>query len=500
MFIPQVDVPTLSNSRSSFIPPLQLDRPHRFSFDVSGVAGLLGGDDAVSAMGAVHVYGNRRWLGWYNTPGSFQIAKRFSSFAQSVPSRGHQTLFSRRVTTDPSAFFGTVDCKGPKFRAAHSGTVIQETSYIATLLMKECVASDSEGRVVPGRRTQPVGITIADLGQAPASEMRPARSSAFTLLFAGVSIAVNIGTFSLCGVCGDWYASSLILVGIVASGISCLILGSADFVFTHPEPANGSPAGDGILGSDKDIVLLRGTEGAVNSITRGTFSLRFSSEAHYALIWWCSVLFFIQFITQLLFISQASSFGQVMFLTSLGVSALYDAWLSSWDKEKIHRKLVFERVFENPRLTKYTLGTRTTAVVFMLLTLQPQDPTGLLNELLPNDTEVWKQWKATILEQLHHPRDQFLSEIGDLDRFTEQERHLLGLLYEDARAAYRATVTLSRSINCDFSFPCRNYLNTHRTSFLQILVLIYSQLYQVTYSLPRVLNPVTSSFLCHFYL
>ncbi|KAF8555636.1 hypothetical protein OG21DRAFT_1460662 [Imleria badia] len=441
MFIPQVDAPTLLNSQSVITPPLQLDKPPHFSLDVSGVAGLLGGDDAVSAMAAVHVYGGRRWLGWYNTPGSFQIAKRLSSFAKSVSLRGNisKPFFSKSVDTDPTALFGTVDCKGPKFRAAHSGTVMQETSHVATLFMKECAAWDSEGNVVPGRRTQPVGITIADLGQAPASEMRPARSSAFTLLFASIPIAVSIGTCALCAVCGDWYASSLILVGIVASGISCLVLGSADFVFTHPEPAKGSPAGDGILGSDKDIVLLRGTEGAVNSITRGSFSLRFSSAAHYTLIRWCSVLFFIQCITQLLLIPQASLFGQVMFLTSLGASALYNAWLSSLDKEKIHRKLVFERVLENPTLTKYTLGTRTTAVVFMLLVLQPQDSTRLLNELLPNDTKVWKQWKATVLEQLRHPRDQsFLSEskLGDLDRFTQQQRDLLHLLFEDARAAY----------------------------------------------------------------
>jgi hypothetical protein len=269
--------------------------------------------------------------------------------------------------------------------------------------------------------------------------MRPAHSSAFTLLFASAPIAVSIGTCALCAICEDWYASLLILVGIVASGVSCLVLGSADFVFTHPEPAKGSPAGDGILSLDKDIVLLRGTEGAVNSITRGRFSLRFSSQGQYNLIRWCSALFFIQCITQLLLIPQASLFGQVMFLTSLGVSALYNAWLSSLDKEKIHRNILFKRVLESPTLTKYTLGTRTTAVVFVLLVLQLPDPTGLLNELLPNDTKVWKQWKTTILERLRQPNDQSFqrgSNVGDLDGFTQQEKDLLGLLYEDARAAY----------------------------------------------------------------
>jgi len=189
-----------------------------------------------------------------------------------------------------------------------------------------------------------------------------------------------------------------------------------------------------------DIVPLKGTEGAVDSITCCQFSLRFSSEAHYSLIQWCSILFFVQCIAQLLLIPQASLFGQVMFLASLGVSALYNAWLSSSDKDKIHRKLLFGSVLENPTLTKYTLGTRTTAVVFILLVLQLQDPTKLLDELLPNDTKVWKQWKTVISEQLHNCRDNaFLSEskLGDVDGFTQQEQGLLNLLYDDARAAYK---------------------------------------------------------------
>ncbi|KAI9569301.1 hypothetical protein HD554DRAFT_2171446 [Boletus coccyginus] len=432
------------------MPSLPLDRPPRFSLDIAGVVALLGGDDAISAMATVHVYGNRRLLGWYNSPGSFQIAKRLNSFARSA---SFHNIFNDKFSTkplssgrriqvhmDPTKLFELDNCKGPKFRAAHSGTVIEETGHLASLFMKECAAWDSEGKVVPGRRTQPVSVTIADLGQAPAAEMRPARNSAFTLLSSSVPIAVSIGTCAFCAVGEDWYASSLIFVGIIASGLSSLVLGSADFVFTHPEPAKGSPAGDGILtSSDKDIVLLRGAEGAVNSITRGRFSLRFSNECQYKLIRMCSALLVVQCITQLLLIPQASLFGQVMFLASLGVSALYNSWLSSLDKEKIHRKILFDRVLENPTLTKYTLGTRTTAVVFILLVLQLQDPTGLLNELLPNDTKVWREWKTTILAQLRHSNDQpfqFGGRVGDLGGFTQQEKDLLGMLYEDAKAAY----------------------------------------------------------------
>jgi hypothetical protein len=444
MYIPQ----GLFSGDSAFIASLPVDKPSRFSLDTSGVIGLLGGDKAVSAMAAVHLYEGRRLLGWYNNPGSFEISQRLSLFAKSVSLRSVFGLGASSATstshkpvhTDPAALFGVDDdCKGPKFRAAHSGTVIEETGNLAALFVKECTAWDREDKVVPGRTTQPVGITVVDLGQAPPSEMHPTRGSAATLMFSSLPIAVSVGTCLLSAVVEDWYASSLILVGILASGVFSFVLGSADLVFSHPEPAKGSPAGDGILNSGKDIVLLRGTEGAVNSITRGRFSLRFASEAHVHLVRWCSFLFLIQAIAQLLLIPQASLFGQIMFLVSLGVSALYNTRLSAQDKEKMDRKLLFENVLDNPRLTKYTLGTRTSAVVFILLVLQLQDPTAILNELLPNDTKVWKQWKATIVEKLGHPNDkslQFGGKVGDLDGFTREEKALLDVLYGDARAAY----------------------------------------------------------------
>ena len=130
-----------------------------------------------------------------------------------------------------------------------------------------------------------------------------------------------------------------------------------------------------------------------------------------------------------------------MFLTSLGVSAVYNAWVSSSDRVTTHRKLLFERVLEKPTLTKFTMGTRTVAAVFMLLIVQHQDPAGLLNELLPDDGKVWRHWKATILEQLRHRSDEsilFESNVAGLDGFMEKQ-DLLRLLYNDARVAYNGS-------------------------------------------------------------
>ena len=435
MYIPDMS----SICRSVVAPALPLDKSN-FTLDTSGVASVFGGDEAVSAMATVHVYENRRWLGWYNTPGSYQIAKRYGLLAKS---RFFDSFFAG-VHTDPASLFELDGWKGPKFRAAHSGTIIEETGHLAALFMKECASR--EGKAVEGRKTQAVGVTIAELNHDPAPQMYPRRINAYSPVFASIPIAISIGTCVACGVFEDWYSFLLILLGILTNGISCLVIGSGKFAFTHPDPAKGSPPGDGILGSDKEIVVLRGTEGAVKAITHGRFYLSFASEAQYKNIGWCSVLFTIQFIAQLLFIPQGSLFGQIMFVTSLGVSWIYNSWLSSLDKEKIQLDILLNSVLKNPVLTRYCLGTRTTMVVFILLVLQPEEPTKILNELLPNDTKVWKQWKETVVRRLlNKERLEFVDADWELDAFSLQDRSLLEVLYGDAQAAYDGYVQYATS-------------------------------------------------------
>ncbi|KAF9226907.1 hypothetical protein BS17DRAFT_512275 [Gyrodon lividus] len=401
-----------------------------FTLDTSGVAGVFGGDEAVSAMATVHVYENRRWLGWYNTPGSYQIAKRYGLLAKSRFFDG----FFPGVHTDPATLFELDGWKGPKFRAAHSGTIIDETSHLAALFMKE--SESLEGKVIEGRKTQSVGVTVAELKHVPAPQMYPKRINAYSPVFASIPISVSVGACAACAVFGDWFSFSLILLGILTSGISCLVIGSGKFTFTHPDPAKGSPPGDGIL-TGKDIVLLKGEEGAVNSITRGRFSLQFASEPYYRNIGWCSVLLTIQFVAQLLLVPQGSLFGQIMFVASLGVSWAYNSWLSSLDKEKIQRDILLNNVLGKPRLTKYILGTRTSMVVFVLLVLQSEEPAKILEELLPNDTKVWRTWKSTVLKRLlDKEKIQFGVADWDIDGFSHQEKALLETLYGDAQSAY----------------------------------------------------------------
>ncbi|KIK73783.1 hypothetical protein PAXRUDRAFT_177486, partial [Paxillus rubicundulus Ve08.2h10] len=171
------------------------------------------------------------------------------------------------------------------------------------------------------------------------------------------------------------------------------------------------------------------------------FSLRFQSEPQYKNIGWCSILLTIQFLAQLLLIPQGSLFGQIMFVSSLGVSWAYNSWLSSLDKEKIQKEILLNNVLGEPKVTKYYFGTRTSMVVFVLLVLQPEEPSKILNELLPNDTKVWRKFKSTIVERLlDKEKLHFEVTDADIDEFTHNERTLLETLYGDAQSAYEGYI------------------------------------------------------------
>ncbi|KAI6152515.1 hypothetical protein BKA82DRAFT_4111833 [Pisolithus tinctorius] len=380
-----------------------------FSLNTSGVAGVFGGEEAVATMATVHVYEHRKWLGWYNSPGSYTVAKRYGLLAN-------------------SRFFSARWMEGPKFRAAHSGSVLDETGHLASLFLKEC--SDLPADAVPGRQTKQIGVTVAELHHVPEEHMYPEPLDMASPIVALIPITVSIGTSVTCAYFHDWFSFSMILLGTIASGVSCLVIGS-----------------DGVLGTDKEIAVLRGPEGAVNCITRGKFSLLFSSEPHYDNIGWCSVLLMIQFVGQLLLIPQGSLFGQSLFLASLAVSWAYNLWLSALDKEKIQRAMLMTRVLRRPKMKRYLLGTRTSMAVFVTLLLKPEEPRLILDHLISNDTPLWNSFKETISQRLcTMEKEKLHFDPPDQHRpSTVSDEKLWRTLYGDAQSAYKAYLEYCRA-------------------------------------------------------
>ncbi|KAI0332073.1 hypothetical protein GY45DRAFT_1335754 [Cubamyces sp. BRFM 1775] len=372
------------------------------SLDISGVAGFFGGDVSVSAMATVHIYEGRKWLGWYNQPGSYEIAKRYGQLSTS---RFWDALYPG-VNVDPATLFEFDGTQGPKYTAVQSGTVIARTGHVARLFMEECKEEGNRVLANPTpeqRTTSPGLVTVVDLSHVPHEIETPHQQRDVGSVLACVPIFVSLSACVVCAVFGDWFCFSMILLGIVASGFSCYTVGMGTLTFKHPMPAQEAPPGDGLLEGENELVILKGPEGAVNSITRGRFYLEYASKPRYNNIGWCSILLTFQFLAQLLIVPQGTLRGQIAFLVSLAASWAYNSYLSSLDKERIQRSILVEQVLKLDRshhIKKYELGTRTSMVVFSLLLLAPANTRGLrrvLNDLLPNDTDVWNRWKDEVL-------------------------------------------------------------------------------------------------------
>jgi hypothetical protein len=317
-------------------------------------------------------------------------------------------------------------------------------------------------------------------------------------------IATSFATCILCAWGGDWYCFSLILLGILANGITCLVIGSASIILQSVAPSKNAPPGDGILMDGNHVIVILGKEKNVLAITQGKFSLEYKpwvrwrirkernrgiigdginnvhhligkkdaekgpgaqvdedAEIHneFAAIGLCSVLLVIQFLTQLLLIPQGTLFGQVMFLISFAASWAYNLFLSSMDKEYLQEELLVQGLnLSDDRMKTYKLGTRTAAAVFACLAIQPDcahtewenrgfKPHEIFRKLIPNETHVWAVWRNQVLEQMrsNNPEMQYFDLEACSDRiaaFNDDDKNLLRDLLSDARTAFQQHLIL----------------------------------------------------------
>ncbi|KAG2343635.1 hypothetical protein BDR05DRAFT_865812, partial [Suillus weaverae] len=444
------------------MPTVTLNTNH-FNLDVGGFAGFFGGEEAVSAMETVHLYRARRWTGWFNTPGSYSVGKHYGQLANS---RFWNGMFPG-PSQEPTTYIGLDGKSGPVYVASQSGTFLKQTGHLAYLLMQRC--KDQRTVIVEGRKTRPNKVTILELqdikfdADAETSLTIRARDG-FHKHVAFFPIAVSVATCILCAWGNDIYCFSLILLGILANGISCFVIGSASIVLQSVAPSKNAPPGDGILMDGNHVIVLLGKEKNVLAITQGAFQLEYKHWSdedaeinnEYGAIGLCSLLLVVQFLTQLLLIPQGSLFGQVMFLTSFAASWAYNLFLSSMDKEYLQEELLAQALnLSEDHMKTYKLGTRTTAAVFACLALQPNcepeewekrgfKPHEILRQFIPNDTHVWAVWRDQVLEQMRSSKSESALQFLDLEAcgdrtaaFNDVEKNLLSDLLLDARTAYQ---------------------------------------------------------------
>lgn len=452
-----------------------------YKLDTSGVAGLFGGDYAVDALKTVPLYAGRRWAGWYNYPGTVTVAKTFGQMANS---RLWDSIFPG-PNQSPGTTFNFVGEPGPDYSGSFSGTRFH-TGHLGYLAAEECMEfppkllqlfreDGSRGR---NRSEDLAVVTIISL--PPHRHPRVTHVDNITrriyhfisinpkddpsiALWAMAPSLVNILACVLCFLVRDTIAASLILLGIVNSGFSSLVLGTATLGIRVPVPSQATLPGDGLMfPGDGSIIVLKGEEADVDMITKGEFELDYSTgilaHQNYHIIGIMSLLLITQFLVQLLLIPLCTFFGQIMFLICLVVAGVYHFYVTvvSHDREKVHRELLFHAL--SAQTEKWTFGTKVQMTVFICLVLGDghQDPLKskpdeVLKSMIPNDTAVWKYWRRKVVKELgrfwkwnseqgdglpYKPKIETdaedETECDEYSQFTEQDTRLLDDLIGDA--------------------------------------------------------------------
>ncbi|KAI0628680.1 hypothetical protein C8Q77DRAFT_1147635 [Trametes polyzona] len=405
----------------------------KFNFDTSGVAGFFGADVAVSAMATVHVFEGRRWLGWYNQPGSYEVAKLYGRLASSP----FWDALYPGPNDGPAAVLHFEGAEqGPRYTFVGAESLITDgtTGYAAHLFMKRFKTFERCQHVWNGRSTAHGTVTIvklkanAVLNDHSFSTQIAQRPCMWIVEI--LCISASITTAVLCAFLKDWYCCSMILFGMACNGIAWLVLGRASLHFQRNKQQPRKDDGMGFLDRGNDIVILQGPRVALSAITKGQFALDYSGRPEHHDLGVCSVLLSLQILAQLLVVPQGHLFGQLLFLASLAVSWAHNSYLSSPDLACLLQDLLFERVLgldmlptlvrvarddeekqtiqpEEQAVVQYSFGTRTATVVFTLLTLaagmKDEDDSRyaqLLDQLLPNHSKDWKQWKREVLKSI----------------------------------------------------------------------------------------------------
>ncbi len=404
-------------------------------FSSAALLGFVGGEKNLAALEATHVNGRRRVPSAFNSPGSYLAATGFTGLAKSRVWDGSHA----GVSVDPNALTSTsIASSGPKFTAAFSGSALPATGPIAKAL------SDYSRKlpitVVEGRVTTSSSVTIVELPEAPESEAHPvARISAPVIL----PVLASGAAAAACGAIGDWTTLAMIVLGMASNGFASYALQTGDLTFTRPVTTPGAPAGDGYLESGSEIIVLKGSEAAVSSVTRGRFTLRYRSDSALRTFSVCSSLLTLQCIVQLLIIPQGTYLGQLLFLATMIISWLYNSYVAR-QEAAAWQKLVLEDLLKAPTMKRYSLGTRTQAAVFLMQVLKPANVEEQLSLLIPNNTPVWKIWRQTVARGLQNSKPDFEGvEYDAAGSFTMDEKKLLATLFGDAQSAVKGSAKLS---------------------------------------------------------
>ncbi len=332
-------------------------------------------------MNSVHLIPGRRWMGWYNSPGSYIVAKKYGILPDSTFWDG---LFPGPTVT-PAKLLELDAKSGPRYTGVYSGTQLAATGHLAYLIARYCesdevkeneldrkipstppppgapppphldriVSPDAAASKRTSRSSTPPGnnvvseeqhreikVTVVDLAdvdeenwgkypkfKVPDDYFQPISRGGMIGIMA--TILFSFASSVLAALYGDWFSFSMILFGAFVNGITLLVLGTGELCLELTSPSKESPPGHGIMWDSKNIIILLGTERIVSTILHSGYRLEYSSDPRYNKIGYCSILLLAQFLFQLFLIPQGILVGQILFLSTLAMSWICNGYLAS---------------------------------------------------------------------------------------------------------------------------------------------------------------------------
>ncbi|KAF9485599.1 hypothetical protein BDN70DRAFT_847448 [Pholiota conissans] len=400
-----------------------------FDLDVSGIAGFFGGDESIAAMASVNLIRYRWLLGWYNSPGSYAVSKKYGIIASQ---RIWDGLFPGEDST-PAEALGLDGKHGPRFIGAKSGTAIEMTGHLSSLLFDHLKGSPSSPHATHesvSKYTSPRSSTLLPAATTAHPEAQYLNTLTFVqmdkqsghmppvggdnvvmdnfikqlgigggcaaFLTTGFSIAAAVIVAVLWN---DNFCCLAIGIGIICNGLAAVIYGSATLKVIVPPVAADAVPGDGILIRGNDVVILQGPESKVASIIRGKYELTYPGGPPYHRIGFVSMLLTVQAFSQIVLLPVATLNGQILFLGTFALSWLYNAYLASVDRDKLQfsalRKVLgLGKVssFEKRSFQKWA-----SVVAASTFILHPIRPDAWISKLIPNSTPVWDKWRECLV-------------------------------------------------------------------------------------------------------
>lgn len=266
-------------------PPKAL--PHAgFTLDVSTIAGFFGGNSAVRAMATANLVSQCHWFGWYNAASAYEVAKQYSGIAKSP-------IFTALFPTgdsDPAKILTMVDrqvdpeCTLLFFPAQKGPSSIGPLGSLVARKISQMFRVAKKPEAHPPRKENTMGtcrVTFVKLGHTLTDELNQLElvPSSSTIFMGICTILISIGGCITCTLVADWFCFASIVLGIIANGVACLVIGSGKLYLKYnpPSPSEVFTPGDAVLRTDTDIIVLIGNEGMVRPFTHGQFSLDFGA-------------------------------------------------------------------------------------------------------------------------------------------------------------------------------------------------------------------------------